>query len=166
MSNVRVLIMGLPGAGKTVLAREIFKRVSESGISVDWVNADAMREKFNDWDFSEEGRLRQAHRMREYVDMSSCNIAIADFIAPTQQIRDIFSPTFTVWADTIDEGRFADTNKVFVPPEKYDIRMTDRNFLTWEDTVSMAVESLTKLLATDSNYAHTTATHNPNGELQ
>jgi adenylylsulfate kinase len=119
----RILIMGLPGSGKTTLARALADKIDAM-----WFNADDVREQFNDWDFSYEGRIRQSHRMRSLADDSDARFVICDFIAPLQQMRDIFAADFTVWMDTIQQGKFEDTNRVFEPPQKYNLRITDFNY--------------------------------------
>ena len=74
--------------------------------------------KYDDWDFSPEGRIRQAQRMRNLADgvEMAGKIAVADFVCPTEKARKEFAPDYTVWMNTIKEGRFADTNKVFQKP--------------------------------------------------
>ena len=111
----RILIMGLPGSGKTTLATVLAKTLNASHF-----NADAVRAQFNDWDFSPEGRIRQGRRMRELCDSSSSIYAIADFVCPLPEMRDIFNADYTIWMDTISSGRFEDTNQIFVPPTTYD----------------------------------------------
>jgi adenylylsulfate kinase len=96
-----------------------------------WLNADEIRQKFNDWDFSEEGRLRQSRRMREIADVSNRDYIIADFVCPLPAMRDIYAADFTVWIDTITEGRYQDTNRLFEPPEKYDVRVTEQDANKW-----------------------------------
>jgi len=124
MKPKKVLIMGLPGAGKTYLARKIAPRINAV-----YLNADVIRTKFNDWDFSDEGRLRQAKKMSDMADKSveEGNNVIADFICPTPETRSLFGPDILVWMDTINEGRFENTNKIFVPPESYDFRITEHS---------------------------------------
>jgi adenylylsulfate kinase len=125
---VRILIMGLPGAGKTTLALNLFAKLSPNVL---WLNADEIRKKFNDWDFSEQGRLRQSLRMREIADVSNKDYVIADFVCPLPAMRDNYAADFTVWVDTINKGRYEDTNLIFDPPTKYDVRVTEQDAGKW-----------------------------------
>ena len=120
--------MGLPGAGKTTLALNLIGLLSPDVL---WLNADTIRKKFNDWDFSETGRIKQSQRMREIADLSNKDYIVADFVCPLPTMRDNYAADFTIWVDTITEGRFEDTNKLFVPPEKYDIRVTEQDAAKW-----------------------------------
>jgi len=122
----RILIMGLPGSGKTTLAAAITASLFFE-TQVTWLNADAVRERYKDWDFSPDGRIRQALRMRDLADkfISQGRMAICDFVAPTKEIRDIFDADYTIWLDTINHSRYEDTNRLFEPPEKYDYRITE-----------------------------------------
>ena len=114
--------MGLPGSGKTTLAKPFAELIG--GVHI---NADSVREKYNDWDFSPEGRIRQAQRMRHLADgiVMAGKVAIADFVCPTETARKEFDPDFTVWMDTIDKGRFEDTNKMFQPPVECDYHVAE-----------------------------------------
>ena len=120
--------MGLPGAGKTTLANELAPLLNAKR-----VNADEVRKVANDWDFSEEGRKRQAKRMAEFALKlkSEGNYVIADFICPTPEARNIFSADLVIWVDTIKEGRFEDTNQMFIKPEKYDFHVTTQDAKYW-----------------------------------
>jgi adenylylsulfate kinase len=119
----RILIMGLPGSGKTTLAQALQARLNCA-----WFNADEIRARYNDWDFSPEGRVRQSKRMRILADDSSNEYVIADFVAPLKQMRDIFEADYVIWMDTISQGRFEDTNQLFEPPKVYDLRITDFDY--------------------------------------
>lgn len=127
----RILIMGLPGSGKTFLAKELQKRFEALGKTVQWLNADVVRERFKDWDFSEEGRIRQSIRMKALADETDADITIADFVAPLEQMRVNYNADWTIWVDTIEQGRYEDTNKAFVKPEMYDIRVTEQDCKKW-----------------------------------
>lgn len=115
--DLKILIFGLPGSGKSTLAKPFAELIN--GV---WINADQVREEYNDWDFSPEGRNRQASRMRYLADgvVKAGKIAVADFVCPTQLTRMEFNPDFTIWMDTIEEGRYDDTNKMFQSPTSVD----------------------------------------------
>ena len=119
---MKILIMGLPGSGKTWLAERLQKRLECA-----WFNADKVREQANDWDFGEDARIRQARRMRNLADFEKGEgrTVICDFVCPTNLTRHIFEADYTVWMDTIKEGRFEDTNKVFEAPTKVDYRVSE-----------------------------------------
>jgi hypothetical protein len=132
----RILIMGLPGAGKTYLAQRLKQQLESYGSTVGWLNADEVRKHFNDWDFSREGRIRQSLRMRELADESNTDFVIVDFVAPLPEMRHNFKADWTIWMDTIDAGRYEDTNKMFVAPEVYDFRITEQHGEKWGEFVA------------------------------
>ena len=132
----KILIMGLPGAGKTTLAAALKNHIEDIkndgyGITVEWCNADDVRKKHNDWDFSETGRIRQSLRMDLLASESTADYVICDFVAPLPEMRHNFKADWTAWMDTIEQGRYEDTNKVFVPPDLYDFRVTEQDAEKW-----------------------------------
>ena len=154
----RILIMGLPGAGKTYLAQALKKYLETNGdlmkinpqrvltyegipgpgfmkVGVDWFNADDIRKKYNDWDFSNEGRIRQSLRMFQFAIECTGEFVICDFVAPLVEMRNNFKADWTIWVDTIKEGRYEDTNRAFVPPEQYDFRVTEQNCEKWAEFI-------------------------------
>jgi|TARA_B100001939_G_C16403978_1_gene389519 adenylylsulfate kinase len=128
----KILIMGLPGAGKTTLAEKLVKKIDAI-----WINADEVRRKYNDWDFSNEGRLRQANRMKSLANdaLNQKKHVVVDFVCPTPETRNDFNPDFLIWVDTIKKGRFEDTNKMFIPPSKFDFRVETKNADLWSDEI-------------------------------
>lgn len=116
---MKILIFGLPGSGKTTLANELVKSLDAKSL-----NADEVRKEYNDWDFSSEGRTRQAKRMRQLADeiVSTGGIAVVDFVCPTKETRKIFDGDFVIYLNTIKDSRFEDTNKMFEEPnaDEYD----------------------------------------------
>jgi broad-specificity NMP kinase len=146
----RILIMGLPGSGKTYFAERLkqyleahlnpvnehsLRPIADAQVTVTWLNADDIRTQYNDWDFSTEGRVRQSVRMRDLADRSGTDYVIVDFVAPLVEQRNNFKADWTVWIDTIERGRFEDTNRMFVPPEVYDFRITEQNAEKWVEFV-------------------------------
>jgi len=146
----KILIMGLPGSGKTTLAGELKKYLEQNGsinynralmepfdsnVQVNWFNADDVRRKYNDWDFSKEGRIRQSLRMLQFAMESGGDYVICDFVAPLVEQRNNFKADWTIWMDTIREGRYADTNAAFVEPEVYDFRITEQNAVKWAEFI-------------------------------
>ena len=120
--------MGLPGSGKTTLANELAPMLNAKRL-----NADEVRKEANDWDFSEEGRKRQASRMADFALKlkDDGNFVVADFVCPTPAARELFPADFVIWVDTIKEGRFDDTNKMFVKPDKFDYHVTTQDAKNW-----------------------------------
>ena len=118
---MKILIFGLPGSGKTTLAKLLVPMFNAV-----WLNADKVREEAKDWDFTIEGRDRQANRMRllAYQAKSENRNVIADFICPTEYTRKEFNADYTIWMNTIKTGRYEDTNKMFEEPKNPDFIVT------------------------------------------
>lgn len=108
---MKILVMGLPGSGKTTLSKQLAHH-----FMIPHMNADVIRELYNDWQFDYEGRQRQAARMRQYW-------GILDFVCPTEYLRRVTQPDYIIWMDTVKQSKFEDTNKLFEPPDVYDIRI-------------------------------------------
>lgn len=152
----RILIMGLPGSGKTTLAGALKKYLEEHGdityaralnefinpqVKVNWFNADDIRRKYNDWDFSNDGRIRQSIRMFQFSMEAGGDYVICDFVAPLVEMRNNFKANWTIWVDTIREGRYADTNAAFVEPEHYDFRITEQDAEKWAEFIGEHIVS-------------------------
>lgn len=131
--------MGLPGSGKTTLAEKLFNEIVKNN-PAEWINADEVRKECNDWDFSSDGRRRQALRMRAIADraVEAGFVTICDFVCPTQELRAIFDADFVVWMDTVKKSRYKDTNKVFETPTEleYDIRIDAFASDSWSATLA------------------------------
>lgn len=125
---MRILIMGLPGSGKTTLSLELMRLLAPDAVHL---NADDIRKVNNDWDFSEAGRIRQSQRMRNLADGIVRKYAIADFVAPLEEMRRIYNADYTIWVNTIKQGRFEDTNQVFKNPVDYNLQVTTQNAEYW-----------------------------------
>ena len=120
--------MGLPGSGKTTLAKHLVPMFNAV-----WLNADEVRKEADDWDFSPEGRQRQSSRMRTLAEkaVNENRVVVADFVCPTQQTRKEFGADYTVWMNTIKQGRFDDTNKMFEEPNHYDFKVSHKEADMW-----------------------------------
>jgi GTPase SAR1 family protein len=153
---IKILIMGLPGSGKTYLSEYLKKYLEDNSdvetmpasrmatlettpgfykSKVDWFNADEIRKRYNDWDFSRDGRIRQSLRMAEFALKCTEDYVICDFVAPLPEMRHNFKADWVIWMDTIDAGRYDDTNKAFVPPDLYDFRITEKDATKWAEFI-------------------------------
>ena len=124
--------MGLPGSGKTTLASKLVPLLNAK-----WLNNDKVRKAANDWDFSEKARKRQAKRMADLAKKykKEGHTVVADFICPTPEARKLFNADYTIWVNTIKEGRFDDTNKMFIKPEKFDFEVTTQDAEVWANKI-------------------------------
>jgi len=134
---MKILIMGLPGSGKTTLAEQLSERLPAV-----WFNADEIRNNINkDLSFSNNDRIEQSRRMSLLCDIALRNrvvsYTIADFVCPTDQTRKTFNPDIIIWMNTIQKGRFQDTNKIFEKPDFYNIEIT-----TWDYDINNIFEQI------------------------
>ena len=131
-SPKKILVMGLPGSGKTRLSNELKKIMP-----IIHLNADEIRKHFDDWDFSKEGRLRQADRMKRFSDYIFLEkiSPLADFVCPLDETRKILNPDIVIWMDTEKKGRFENTNKIFQKPKKFHFRITTKNAKYWSNYI-------------------------------
>jgi len=132
--------MGLPGAGKTYLAERLVPYLKAA-----WINNDKVRKKANDWDFSSEGRERQSKRMKDLAQkaLNEGSHVVVDFVCPTPKTRKDFNADIVIWVDTIKKGRFEDTNKMFVKPNKFDFRVTEKNAEIWAIKIADKIQKYT-----------------------
>ena len=131
--------MGLPGSGKTYLTERLVPLLNAA-----WYNADKLREMANDWDFSIEGIVRKSMRMRTFADFEKSHgrFVVCDFVCPTKETRENFEPDIVIWMDTIDEGRFEDTNKLFEGPSKIDFHIKEWNDHNHKDVAEEILKSV------------------------
>ncbi len=131
--------MGLPGSGKTTLAIELKKLAEYHNRTVSWYNADMIREIYDDWDFSEAGRMRQAMRMRQLciskMMEGTSDLILCDFVAPTIVAQNIIPVGRMIWMDTIKKSKYSDTNKIFEQPRRYDFRVRKKNAKLWAQII-------------------------------
>jgi len=132
---MRILICGLPGSGKTTLAEELHRITRFPHI-----NADYIRSMCNDWDFSMEGRIRQAKRLKRLANGFARSIT--DFVAPTEEIRKIFGADIVIWMDTVKESKYKDTNKLFQPPTKYNYQIKTKDAKRWAKLIENHINNV------------------------
>ncbi|MDC3152767.1 adenylyl-sulfate kinase [SAR86 cluster bacterium] len=136
---MKILIMGLPGSGKTYLAERL-----QPLLNAAWYNADKVREMANDWDFSPEGRVRQSLRMRNLADFEKEHnrTVLCDFVCPTKETQNIFHPDIIIWMNTIKKGRYEDTNKMFENPTNVDYEVNEFNDKNHNDIAKKIIDNV------------------------
>ena len=123
---MRILIMGLPGSGKTTFSEKLASEISQN-MPIETFDANVVRTQLQDFDFTLQGCRRQAERMRDLATVAEYHkiVPICNFVCPTKEFREIFDPTILIWLDTIKESKFKDTNQMFEPPVgEYDFCIT------------------------------------------
>lgn len=140
----RILICGLPGSGKSTLAKKLVEILGNA----DHYNADEIREKFSDWDFSLEGRQRQMKRMQDYSRKSVAKerYGVADFVCPTNELQEEFRADYTIFMDTIEESEYKDTNELFEKPSESGLGVTLVADEWWQED---KIDEWAKLIAVD-----------------
>lgn len=121
---MRILVCGLPGAGKTTFAKKLVAQLGNEAVHL---NGDELRKQFNDWDFSPEGRQRQAERMAAEAQKAedAGRVAVCDFVCPTEEYRRIVDPNALIWANRTPVRNFADTTALFEKPIRALVEITD-----------------------------------------
>ncbi len=114
-----ILLFGLSGSGKTTLAKDLLSLLPNSY----HINGDDVRKQANDWDFSLDGRIRQAFRIKDKLNSITADFVVIDFIAPLELMRTIIDADFLVWVDTVDSSIFKDTDSLFEIPDIYDLHI-------------------------------------------
>ena len=115
-------MFGLPGSGKTTFSKKLLLP------NMDYYNADEIRKKFDDWNFSIAGRKLQSARMLSMTVDSKMNRrhSIADFVAPFDKNRQSYD--IKIWMNTISESKYRDTNEIFEKPKTCNFEIKDYNY--------------------------------------
>ena len=127
--------MGLSGSGKSELAKELHSLFQSNNKSSIRINGDEVREANNDWDFSPEGRIRQAERIEKLTEKLDVSYIIVDFIAPKFIHRHLLNAAIVIWMDTVKTSKYKDTDVLFEPPLEYNYRITEKNASKWAQII-------------------------------
>jgi hypothetical protein len=133
-----IQIIGLPGSGKTTLAKALASRINAILLNADEVRA----ELSSDLGFSIEDRVEQARRLGALARLLSNqnHTTIVDFVCPTEETRKAFGkPDYLIWMNTISSGRYEDTNSMWTNPDQYDYEFTE---LKQEDKADAIIKHL------------------------
>ena len=137
--NNKLLVMGLNDSGKTTFAKKL-----AYALNCPHLNADDVRKKAKDWDFSDEGRKRQCLRMKEMAEASD-GWVVCDFICPTEELRQLFEPALLIWMNTVKHSRYDDTNKMFEQPEWFHFQIRNKQ----DNLYDLAVKQIKSLVTAD-----------------
>lgn len=143
-----ILVMGLPGSGKTTFSKQLVDSLNQANIKTTYLNNDAVRTEFEDWDFSLEGRNRQAARMKNLAVEANKQqaVAVCDFICPTKQAQSLFKNDVIVFVDTIKQGRYNDTNTIFERPLDFTYHIT-----SWVQDTKQIIEKIRRKYESDND---------------
>lgn len=136
----KILICGRSGSGKSTFAEKLLTEINKNH-PAEWLNADEIREQVGDWDFSPEGRRRQCLRIKNLATEAEIKdiITIADFICPTQELRDIYDADMVIYMHSDANGKYKDTDQLFEEPtpNNYDFKLTlGDNLNKWAETIA------------------------------
>ncbi len=148
---VKILVMGVPNAGKTYFSEKLKQELEGVKVKVDWFNSDLIREQYlfdalqtkkayfnyENNNNMETMRLRKAARMLNLANSSLADFVICDFVCPIPAMHKLFDPKWTIWMDTIDLDKFQKTTKNFFnPPTKYNFRIVEKKAHVWAPIIA------------------------------
>jgi len=134
---MNILIYGLPTSGKSTLSEKIIAITGTENVK--HINADKVRQAWNDWNFDDMSRVRQAKRMHGIANLNAAESinTIVDFVCPFNDYRRLPAWDYKIWVNTIEEGPYEDTNKIFEKPASDTVDLT---ITSWEEVDAIAQE--------------------------